>query len=76
MDWRQRIVVDPTVLDGKPVVKNTRLAVEFILELLANGWSEDEILASYPRLAREDIRACLSYATEVLRAERVYLLKD
>jgi len=56
----ERIVVDPEVLAGKPVIRGTRLAVEFILELLAAGQSENEILADYPGLTREDILACIS----------------
>jgi uncharacterized protein (DUF433 family) len=74
MNWQSRIAVDPQVLVGKPVVKGTRLAVEFILELLANGWTEEEIFRNYPGLTREDIQACLAYASAVLKAERVYPL--
>jgi len=59
----ERIIVDPEVLGGKPVIRGTRLAVEFILELLAAGQNENEILANYPGLAREDILACLAYAS-------------
>jgi uncharacterized protein (DUF433 family) len=72
--WEQRIVIDPGVLTGKPVVCGTRLAVEFIVELLANGWSEEEIIRNYPGITRDDIRACLQYASAMLRAERVYPL--
>lgn len=75
MNWRERIVIDPTILVGKPVVRGTRLAVEFIIDLLAQGWTEEEILRNYPGLVREDLQACLSYASEVLRAEKVYPLK-
>ncbi|MDP2660408.1 MAG: DUF433 domain-containing protein [Dehalococcoidia bacterium] len=75
MDWRERIVVDPSILVGKPVVKGTRLAVEFIIDLLAQGWSQEEILRNYPHLSREDIQACLSYASDMLRAEKVYPVK-
>jgi uncharacterized protein (DUF433 family) len=75
MDWRQRIELKPEVLAGKPVVKGTRLAVEFIVDLLAQGWTEDAILENYPTLAREDIRACLQYASATLRAEKVYPLQ-
>jgi uncharacterized protein (DUF433 family) len=74
MKWQERIVVDPEILVGKPVIKGTRLAVEFIVDLLAQGWTEEEILRNYPGLTREDIRACLQYASEVLRAEKVYPL--
>ena len=63
MPLSERIVVDPEILAGKPVIRGTRLAVEFILELLAAGQSENEVLANYPGLTREDILACLSYAS-------------
>ncbi len=72
MDWKNRIEVNPDVLVGKPVVKGTRLAVEFVVDLLAQGWTEEEILKNYPRLSHDDIRACLSYASAVLHAEKVY----
>ena len=74
MDWRERIVLDPEILVGNPVVKGTRLAVEFIVDLLAQGWSEDNILRNYPGLTVEDVRACLSYASTVLHEQRVYPL--
>ena len=73
-DWRSRITVDPKVLAGKPVIKGTRIAVEFILELLANGWTMEEVLKNYPQLNREDVIAALKYAAEVLKEERVYPL--
>jgi uncharacterized protein (DUF433 family) len=72
MDWRERIVVDPEVLVGKPIVRGTRLAVEFIIDLLTEGWDVQEILRNYPGLTVEDIRACLSYARDLVRDERVY----
>ena len=75
MDWKERITIDPNILVGKPVVKGTRLAVEFIVDLLAQGWSEEEILGNYPGLTAEDIKACLRYASAVLHAEKVYPLK-
>lgn len=58
MNWQERIIADPKVLAGKPVIKGTRLAVEFILDLLAGGWSEAEVLQNYPKLTHEDIQAC------------------
>jgi uncharacterized protein (DUF433 family) len=72
MDWQERIVIDPAILVGKPVIRGTRLAVEFIVDLLAQGWSEADILRNYPGLTREDIRACLSYASALLRVEKVF----
>jgi uncharacterized protein (DUF433 family) len=75
MNWQDRISVDPRVLVGKPVVKGTRVAVELVVDLMAQGWTQEQILDSYPNLAAEDIRACLAYASDVLHAERVYPLK-
>jgi uncharacterized protein (DUF433 family) len=74
MNWQERIVLDPAVLAGKPVVRGTRLAVEFIIGLLAQGWKEEEVLQNYPGLTREDIQACLAYASERLNSEKVYPL--
>jgi uncharacterized protein (DUF433 family) len=72
MPIADRIVVDPEILVGKPTVKGTRLAVEFIIDLLSQGWSEGDILGNYPGLTHEDILACLAYASERLRAEKIY----
>lgn len=62
MGWEERIELNPDVLAGKPVVKGTRLAVEFIVELLADEWTEESILREYPGLSHGDIQACLRYA--------------
>lgn len=75
MAQTDRIVVDPKVLTGKPVVRGTRISVEFVVDLLAAGWGHAQILESYPRLSEDDIRACLAYAGELLREEKVYPLK-
>jgi uncharacterized protein (DUF433 family) len=72
MDWQDHITIDSAILVGKPVIRGTRLAVEFILDLLAQGWTEAEILRNYPGLTPEDIRACLAYASATLKAEKVY----
>jgi uncharacterized protein (DUF433 family) len=73
MSWEERIEINPQVLVGKPVIKGTRLAVEFIVELLASGWSEQQIIDNYPGLTIEDLHACLHYAADTLKSERVYL---
>lgn len=70
--WQDRIVVNPQILVGKPVVKGTRLSVEHIVGLLAGGWSMEEVLDSYPHITKEDVLACLAYAHERLLDERVY----
>ncbi len=74
MNWQDRIVIDPEILVGKPVVKGTRLAVAFLIDLLAQGWTEAEILRNYPGLTHEDVQACLAYASDVLQAEKVFPL--
>lgn len=70
-------MIDPAILTGKPVVKGTRLAVEFVVDLLAQGWNEADTLRvrNYPGLTREDIAACLAYASHLLKAEKVYPLE-
>ncbi len=72
MNWQDKITIDPKILVGKPVIKGTRLAVEFIVDLLAQGWSEAEILKNYPGLTHDDIAACLLYASHILKSEKVY----
>ena len=72
MNDEHRIVIDPDVLAGKPTVRGTRMAVDFVLELLAQGWTEAEVLRNYPTLTSEDIRACLRYASRVLKLGHVY----
>jgi len=75
MAWEDRIALDPAVLTGKPVIRGTRLAVDFVIGLLAEGWTEADILGNYPGVTVEDIRACLAYAHERLGAERIYPVK-
>ena len=69
--WNERIAVDPDVVAGKPVIEGTRIAVEFVIDLMARGWTTEQILREYDHLTREDVRACLSYAGDLLRAERM-----
>ena len=70
--WGERIALDPAVLCGKPVVRGTRLSVEFVVGLLADGWPRQDILDGYPSLAADDIAACLKYAHRMLADELVY----
>jgi uncharacterized protein (DUF433 family) len=73
-DWRERIVVDSKILVGKPVIKGTRIAVELVVDLLARGYTKEQILDQYDHITSEDIQACLAYASETLRSERIYAL--
>jgi uncharacterized protein (DUF433 family) len=75
MDWRRRIIADPNVLVGKPVIKGTRISVELVMDLLAAGYSPDQICRQYDHLTLEDIHACLAYAREVIRSERTFAVK-
>ena len=72
MTWENRIEFKPQVLCGKAVVKGTRISVEHVVKLLGDGWTEADVLRSYPNLTAEDIKACLAYACELVANERVY----
>ena len=72
MDYRARIDIEPMIRFGKPVVRGTRITVGDVLSYLASGMREDEILADFPQLVAEDIRACLAFAAE--RERRVVSL--
>jgi len=72
MPEHPRITLDPNVLAGKPVIRGTRLAVEFVIGLMADGWGEADILASYPGIVHDDIIACLAYARDALSSEKVF----
>ncbi len=72
MTEHPRIALDPDVLTGKPVILGTRLAVEFVISLMADGWSESDILQNYPGVTHEDVLACLAYARDALSSERVF----
>jgi uncharacterized protein (DUF433 family) len=71
VNWQERIVVDPNILVGKPTIRGTRLAVEFIIDLLAQGWNTEDIIENH-QITIDDVRACLSYAGEALKVEKVY----
>ena len=74
IEWGNFIHSDPNVLLGKPVVRGTRLAVEFILGLYAEGWTEDQILGNYPNLTKESLLAVFAYTHECMREEFLYPL--
>ncbi|MEO6457256.1 MAG: DUF433 domain-containing protein [Chloroflexia bacterium] len=76
MDWRQYIHSDRDVLLGKPVVKGTRLAVEFILELFATGWTEEQVLENYPTLSPDALRGVFAFAADCARDETIYSLQS
>ena len=72
MNWPEHIHTDPNILLGKPVVKGTRLSVDFILRLFGSGWSEEQVLENYPQLTSESLKAVFAYAADVLSEESFY----
>ncbi len=74
IDWRGYIHSDPEILLGKPVVKGTRLSVEFILGLFAEGWTEQQVLENYPTLTPESLRAVFAFAAECMHEESLYAI--
>ena len=76
MSASDHIVIDPSVLAGKPTLRGTRLSVELIVQLLARGWTEADIQRNYRGITHEQITACLQYAADVLGSEKVYPLAD
>ncbi len=69
VDWSEHVTSDPQVLGGKPLIRGTRLAIDFILGLFAAGWSQDQVLENYPSLTPESLQAVFAYAAEVLHEE-------
>ncbi|MGO8806899.1 MAG: DUF433 domain-containing protein [Candidatus Bathyarchaeia archaeon] len=69
-----RIMIDPEVLSGKPVIEGTRIPVYLVIELLASGMTEKEILSQYPTLKKEDIKAALTYASKCLETEETIVI--
>ncbi|MCX8476483.1 MAG: DUF433 domain-containing protein [Sphingomonas sp.] len=74
MDWRDHIETKPGVMGGRPVIRDTRVTVEILLEWLAAGWSEEEILRNYPRVTAADLRAVHAFARDII-ADGLYSLE-
>lgn len=75
IDWPKHIHADPAILSGKPVVKGTRLATDFIVGLFAAGWTDQQVLESYPTLTPTTLRAVFAFAAEGLREEALFVIK-
>jgi uncharacterized protein (DUF433 family) len=67
-----RITINPDVLAGKPIIIGTRISVEFVVGMLAQGWTVEDVLKEYDHITREDIQACLAYAHQLLTDEKLY----
>ena len=72
MNWRLYIETNDNVLSGKPVIKGTRLSVEYIINLLASGWSEIQIFENYPRLSKESLQAVFLYIQDIIQDGLIY----
>jgi uncharacterized protein (DUF433 family) len=72
MTTHPRITLAPDVLVGKPVIRGTRISVEFVIGLMADGWAEADISTNYPGITHDDIIACLAYARDSLSSEKVF----
>jgi len=74
MTWQEYITSDAAIAAGRPVVRGTRLAVDFLLGLFASGWTQEQVLASYPQLNAESLQAVFAYAAEVTHDEALHLM--
>lgn len=74
MIWQDYIVSDKNILIGKPIIKGTRISVELLLELLSSGWSEQQLLESYPQLKTDHIKAVFAYLRDCMKNERFFSL--
>lgn len=75
MNWKDFIVIDPDILVGKPILKGTRLSVDFIMRLLAQGWTEQQIFENYPQVTPESLRALFAFTRECLADEDFIMLR-
>jgi uncharacterized protein (DUF433 family) len=76
MRWQDYIHTDPEILDGKPVIKGTRLSVEFLLGLLAVGWTEQQILDNYPTLKARDLQAMFAFMADSLQENLLFAVPE
>lgn len=76
MNWKEHIISDRSVLLGKPIIKGTRLSVEFVIELFASGWTEQQIMENYPRLKKEGIQAVFAYIHDCIQDGLMYELSS
>jgi uncharacterized protein (DUF433 family) len=72
MNWNEYIISDPKILIGKPTIKGTRISVELKLELFSNGWTEEQILDSYPSVSENSLRAVFLYLKDCLQQELLF----
>jgi uncharacterized protein (DUF433 family) len=76
IDWKDYIIADPKILVGKPVIKGTRISVEFLLGLFSKGWTEKQIMEEYPSVTKESLQALFSYIEEYFKDEFLFHLPE
>jgi len=76
MNWREYIHTDKSVLVGKPIIIGTRLSVDFILNLLSEGWTEEKILENYPQLSHKSLQAIFSFTAEIISEESLFIFDN
>lgn len=74
MEWKDRIEIDPDICAGRPRIKGTRLTVEFLLGLKAEGWSEKKIIENYPHISGDDLRAVFAFVQTLIEEEKYLVL--
>ena len=75
MNWKDYIIADPEILIGKPVIKGTRLSVDFIIRLLAQGWTEQQIFENYPQVTPDSLQAMFAFVQECLADEEFIMTR-
>ncbi len=75
IDWKEYIESNEEILLGKPTIKGTRISVEFVLERLANGWTEKQLLENYPRLTSDSLKAVFAYTYQCMKDGLLYVAK-
>lgn len=74
VNWQDHIHSDPSILNGKPVIRGTRLSVDFMLRVFAAGWTEDQVLQEYPGLEPAELQAVFAFAADCMGDDRVLVL--
>ena len=75
-ELNERIVINPAIMTGKPIIKGTRIPVDIIVRLIAQGTTLQEILEDYPQLTKDDLKAALEYVADMIRGEEVFPMKE
>ena len=75
LDWKEHITADPKILNGKPIIKGTRISIEFLIERLADGWTEEEIFENYPHISKIHLQAVYAYVYTCMKDGLLFIPK-